>query len=205
MTSASIAVCIDWKSPQAWLALEPTRALEARLGRAFDWRPFVVPALTPPAPARPDEDRGTRHRRLRAEYLARDLARYAAARGLTLGNPYRNPNIKLAALGLLWLRQRAPGRAGKYVARVFDLHWCRGADVADSAVIDAALGDDARGFRDYATGPGPDELAAHQRELVEAGVWSVPAYVVEGEVFLGRQHLPMVEWLATGRSGPPPL
>ena len=200
-----IAVCIDWKSPHAWLALAPTRALEARLGQTFDWRPFVVPPLTPPAVARADEDRGTRHRRMRAEYLARDLERYAIARGLALGDPYRHPNTKLAAQGLLWLRQRAPSRAGEYVARVFELLWNDGADVADLAVIESALGADARGFRDYAAGPGPDALAVHQRELVEAGVWSVPTFLVDGEPFLGRQHLPMVEWLATGRAGSPPI
>jgi len=200
-----IAVCVDWKSPQAWLALEPTRALEARLRQDFDWRPCLVPAWTRPAAARADEDRGARHRRVRAEYLARDLERYAAARGLRLGDPYRNPDTTLAALGLLWLRREARAEARDYVARVFELVWLRGADVADPEIIDAALGANARGFSDYAKGPGPDELAASQRELAEAGAWSVPAYLVDGEPFLGRQHLPMIEWLAAGRVGPPPL
>jgi len=205
VTRPAIAVCIDFKSPHAWLALAGTRALETRLGVAFDWRPFVVPALTPPPAARAGEDRGTRHRRMRAEYLARDLARYAASAGLALGDPYRNPNTKLASMGLLWLRERAPSSARDYVARVFELLWNENADIADPGTIEAALGVDARGFRDWSTGPGPDALAAHQRELVEAGVWSVPTYLVDGEPFLGRQHLPMVEWLATGRTGPAPI
>jgi 2-hydroxychromene-2-carboxylate isomerase len=200
-----IAVCVDWKSPYAWLALEPTRALEARLGARFDWRPFVIPPLTRPAQARSDEDRGARHRRVRAEYLARDLERYAAARGLALGDPYRDVDTTLAALGLLWLRHEAPERAADYVARGFELVWKEGANVADPAVIEAALGAHAAGFREYAAGPGRDELAASQRELAEAGAWSVPAYLVDGEPFLGRQHLPMVRWLATGRAGPPPI
>jgi 2-hydroxychromene-2-carboxylate isomerase len=200
-----IAVCIDFKSPQAWLALEPTRALEEKLGRPVDWRPFLVPAWTRPAPARADEDRGARHRRIRAEYLAGDLERYAAARGLPLGDPYRNTDTTLAALGLLWLRRQAPSRARDYVALVFERLWKEGADVADPALVRDALGADAARFTDYAAGPGRDELAASQRELAEAGVWSVPTYLVDGEPFLGRQHLPMVEWLATGRAGPPPI
>ena len=84
------------------------------------------------------------------------------------------PTRSAAALGLLWLRRRAPSRASSYVARVFELLWIEAADIADPAVIEGALGDRARGFRDYAAGPGPDELAAHQRELAEAGVSSVP-------------------------------
>ena len=94
--SRAIAVCIDFKSPQAYLALAPTRALEARLGIAFDWRPFLVPPLSPPRAARADDDRGARHRRMRAEYLARDLARTAAARGLALGDLYRAPDTTAA-------------------------------------------------------------------------------------------------------------
>jgi 2-hydroxychromene-2-carboxylate isomerase len=42
-------------------------------------------------------------------------------------------------------------------------------------------------------------------ELEAAAVWNVPAFLVGGELFIGRKHLPMVEWLATGRTGPPPI
>ena len=200
-----VAVCVDFKSPQAYLALEPTRALEARLGVRFDWRPLIVPALTLPRAARAADDRGARHRRMRSEYLARDLARYAAVRGLELGDVYRSPDTALASLGLLYLRRRAPSRAGDYVGRVFELVWKHGADVADPAVVEKALGADASGFRDYAASDGPRELAESQGELAEAGALSVPAYLLHGEVFLGRQHLPMVEWLLGGRTGAPPI
>lgn len=203
--SAPVVVCIDWKSPQAWLALAPTRALETRLGVAFEWRPFSVPPLVRHPAASANEDRGARHRRIRSEYLVRDLERYAAASGLDLGDPYRNPDTERAALGLLWLRRHAPTNASNYVARVFELLWREEADIADPDVIAATLDDAARGFLDYAAGPGRAELAAHQGELAEAGVSGVPTYLIDGEPYLGRQHLPMVEWLATGRTGPPPI
>src|SRR4051794_18090566 len=70
-------VCIDFKSPKAYLALAPTFALEDALDVRFDWLPISVSPLGRPGAARVDEDRSTRHKRMRAEYNERDLRRYA--------------------------------------------------------------------------------------------------------------------------------
>jgi 2-hydroxychromene-2-carboxylate isomerase len=202
--SESIRVAVDFKSPEAYLAVAPTRALEERLGLTFDWVAVSVAALTPPKPAAANEDRGTRHRRMRAEYRANDLRRYAAARGLDLGDVYRQPDTTTASLGLLWLRRWAPASVGDYVAGVFDRLWRDGAD-ADLGFVERCLAGAARGFRAYAAGDGPRELEAVAAELTAAGVWSTPAYLVADDLFIGRQHLPMVEWLIGGRTGAPPI
>ena len=39
---ADLRVYIDFKSPFAYLAVEPTRSLAAELGITVDWLPFVV-------------------------------------------------------------------------------------------------------------------------------------------------------------------
>jgi 2-hydroxychromene-2-carboxylate isomerase len=202
--SEPIRVVIDFASPAAYLAVEPIRALEARLGHAFEWLPFTVTPLKRPTPARPDDDRGTRHTRIRAEYLARDLHRYAKSRGLELGDLYRERDGSSAALGLLWLRRRAPALAGDYATRVFDRIWREDA-VADLSFVERLLGNEAAGVRAYAEDDAPRELAALRAELATTVGWIVPAFLVGDEVFLGRQHLPIVEWLATGRAGPPPI
>ncbi len=203
--SERVSVCVDFKSPHAWLAVAPTRALEERLAIRFDWRPLILPPLSPPKPIGVGDDRGARHRSIRAAYVERDLQRYAEARGLELRDPCRAPDTTLASLGLLWLRREAPELAADYVARVFALLWQRGADVASAAVVESTLGADPRAFREWAAKQGQRELAATQRELAKAGAWSVPAYLLHGEVFIGRQHLPMVEWLLTGQTGAPPI
>jgi len=200
-----ITVCIDFGSAASYLAFEPTRALESWLGIEFDWRPIALPALPRPRPAQLGDDRGTRHRRARAEYLARDLARYAESRGLALGDVHRNPDTGLASRGLLFLRKNAPERVRAYCASVFELIWQRDADPSDPLAIGELLGATERRF--FATGEqdAARELAENARELGEAGVWNAPAYLVDGDVFIGRQHLPMIAWLATGRTGEPPI
>lgn len=203
--SERVTVCVDFKNAHAWLAVEPTRALETRLATHFDWRPLILPPLAAPKPLGAGDDRGARHRGMRAAYFERDLARYAQARGLELGDLYRAPDTTLASLGLVWLGRESPELAGDYVARVFELVWQRAADVASSEVVEAALRLDPRAFREWAEKQGARALAETQRELAEGGARSVPAYLLHGEVFIGREHLPMVEWLLGGQTGAPPI
>jgi 2-hydroxychromene-2-carboxylate isomerase len=40
---------------------------------------------------------------------------------------------------------------------------------------------------------------------VNSGWFQAPGFVVEDEVFYGRQHLPMIRWILEGRSGPVPI
>jgi 2-hydroxychromene-2-carboxylate isomerase len=189
--SAPVTVCVDFKNPHAWLAIAPTRALEAKLGTAFDWRPCCVAPIAQPTPLGPSSSRGERHRSVRAAYWVSDLARYAESRGLALRDPYRSFDTTPFALALLHRRNSAPEKSGLFVERIFDALWRQG--VAPETL--------AAGLETAA----PESLAASEAELESLGVWNVPAYLVHGELFMGRQHLAMVEWLIGGRSGPPPI
>ena len=40
--------------------------------------------------------------------------------------------------------------------------------------------------------------------MFDAGIFGVPGYVLEGEYYFGREHLPMVRWMLTGRKGASP-
>jgi 2-hydroxychromene-2-carboxylate isomerase len=206
--SPGVVVCIDFKQPRAYLAHRATRALEAELQLDFDWQPLLVPALKPPPAKRAGEDRGTMHRRLRAEYNERDLARYAKRLGLPLEEPYRDVDSTAAALGLLWCRSQGPELARRYVDAVFARRWGGALDLTDPGAIDQVIRDvdgTTMGWSDYVVGAGPLALQETQQQLRDAGALDVPAYLLDGEVFLGRQHLPMLRWILTGRGGEPPL
>ncbi len=53
----------------------------------------------------------------------------------------------------------------------------------------AESGADARGFADYAQG-GRDAVAEISRAAEEIGVFGVPTFVVDDELFWGSEHLP---------------
>src|SRR5579872_4252458 len=184
-----LAVAIDFKSPQAYLGIAPTCAMADELGIEIDWLPMV----TGQSPAPPTgNDRGARHRRIRAEYLDRDVARYAAARGLEIRGFDRHRDSSLAALGLLWVKRQSPQLTRTYIDRVFERYGRDALDIADDNAIRALLeeiGAPISGFEAFAKEEGRAELARIQSELRDAGAFEVPTYLLNGEVYLGRQHL----------------
>ena len=199
-----VRVVIDFASPASWLAVDPTRALESSLAETFVWLPLRAATIPKPPPAGSSDDRTTRHRRFRAEYVVQDLRRYAQARGLELGDVDREVDTTEASMGLLWLNRSPPSRAGSFVSSVFGRVWQDHA-AAGRDFVEDALGEAAGGYRLYAATEGPREVAAAREELIARSVWSTPAYLLEEDLFIGRQHLPMVRWILTGRDGPPPI
>jgi len=121
--------------------------------------------------------------------------RYAEARGLELRNLYRQTDSTLAALGLLWAKRQPTPVVRAYIERVFELHWREALDIEDASALSRLLveiGAPVSGFETFVSREGPAALDAVRAELLEAGVFDVPAYRLGGELFQGRQHLPMI-------------
>jgi 2-hydroxychromene-2-carboxylate isomerase len=51
-------------------------------------------------------------------------------------------------------------------------------------------GADTTGLPDYLAGDGPREVARISRAAEDKGVFGVPSFIVDGELFWGREHLP---------------
>jgi 2-hydroxychromene-2-carboxylate isomerase len=206
IVKGQLPVVIDFKSPQAYLAIGPTCALADELGITIDWQPLIVtPSKTPAAPPSGD-DRGARHRRFRADYLDRDIARYAADRGLAIGGLQRRADSTLAAIGLLWTQRQGPSLARAYVERVFQRHWQKTLDIEDERSIRALLIEieaPVSGFEAFVKGDGRAELERIQSELRDRGAFEVPTYLLNDDTFLGRQHLPLIRSRLSPRSALP--
>jgi 2-hydroxychromene-2-carboxylate isomerase len=190
----TLTLAIDFASPRAYLAHGPTCALAEQFGIEIDWKPFLLEAR--PAPMTPSraEDRGGRHRTIRAAYVQRDLARYLADHGIVrdLGKP---PNSRLAAITLLWLKRESKHLVSNYVQKVFEGYWRGELDIEDESALYGLLqkiGAPLPGYETFARGEGLAALNRVRSELLNAGVFDVPAYVIAGEVFVGREHLPLI-------------
>ena len=110
---------------------------------------------------------------------------------------------------MLWVKQHAPRSLRAYLNAVFERYWQElHPQLDDANAVDALLqgiGIDTSPFRVHAQGEGRATYEAAVAGLRGAGIFDVPAYVIEGEIFFGRQHLPMVRWLLTGKRGEPPI
>lgn len=196
-----LGLVIDFRSPYAYLAIGPSSAMADELGVAIDWQPFLGARWKTLAPASPHDDRGTRHRSLRAAYMERDVMRYAADRGLVLRGLNRQTDSTLAALGLLWVKRASPLLAQEYVERVFEGYFGETLDIEDERAIRAMLtkiGAPVSGFEAFVGKEGRVELELVQSELREAGIFDAPTYRLGGESFVGRQHLPLIRRMLSG-------
>ena len=198
MTAPELTVLFDFKDPHSYLAIAPTRALVESMRLRSHWYPFIGNPMRAPVQPESADDRGGWHRYHRATYLARDLARYAQARGLparhfTDGGLYRSSSGEVAAMGFNWAVGAGPESARAYMDRAFEGYWDGDLDLDAVADIEMALrsaGVDADGFDTYCQQEGLEELMAQRQDVGEAGGFATPSCLLNGEAFVGRQHLP---------------
>lgn len=203
-----LSVLLDIRQPQAYLALHPAAALAAECGLEINWLPVAVEPLKAPTEPAPDDDRGVLHRRSRARAIARETATYAEVQGLHLEAYYRKDDPAAFHLAWLWLRERHPEQLFAFLAQAFRAWWACELEISSIEAVSALLdrcGIDASGYASWCDEPGPARAAALAEELAERGLSRAPSYWIEDEVFVGRQHLPMIRWILGGRQGAGPI
>ena len=213
-SDSPLIVYIDFKSPYAFIAKDPTYALADQLGIEIDWRPLTldIPSYLGSARLGADgrsvvESNRTPQQWSGVRYAYRDARRYASLRGLTLRGTTKIWDSSLAGIGMQWAKQHGSTSLRGYIDRVYERFWKRELDIEDPRVIEGVLaeaGVDIAGFSAYRTGAGRISHETQQPQIFEAGIFGVPSYVVAGELFFGREHLPMVRWLLTGKRGTAP-
>lgn len=210
---APLAVYIDLKSPYAFIAIEPTRAMAAAAGVPIDWRPFTLDIPSYLGSARLDakgkvaSSNRTQQQWTGVRYAYRDARRYAKLRGKTLRGTEKIWDSSRAGIAILWARQQGPERFDRFIDEAYARFWRRELDIEDWAVLESVLretGADVSGFKDYANGPGRVEHDRLNRAAFDAGVFGVPSYLIGDEMWFGREHLPRVAWLLGGADGPAP-
>ena len=197
--SAGIAFAFDFTNAASLLAFKPTYALADELGVNVELLPFPTEVRETP-PNGSDETVGARHARVRTAYVAADTARYARWQGIELNRDATGVDSTVACAGCLWAGR--VGAARNYAARVLAEFWAGRLELDPEPLADVLDDLGAPGFLGYDYGR---DLEEHKAEVVSRGVYNVPTYVVDGQHFVGRQHLPMIRWLLGGSEGPGPL
>jgi 2-hydroxychromene-2-carboxylate isomerase len=204
-----VTVYSDYKSPYAYLAKDLAYALEDEVGCRIEWLPYTldIPSFLGSAEVDADgqivqaERNAHQWRRVRYSYM--DCRRRAQRRGLTIRGPRKIWNSSLAAIGMLFAKRQGAKVLRGYHDRVFERFWRRELDIENSAVVAATLaeaGADTSGFPDYLDGEGSRERTSIQRAAEESGVFGVPTFVIDGELYWGSEHLPDIrERLRSGR------
>jgi 2-hydroxychromene-2-carboxylate isomerase len=213
ISDAPAMVYLDFKSPYAYLAVEPTRELERELGMQFDWRPFVLDIPSYLGSARLDKTGKVVEQNRSAEqwsgvkYAYYDCRRYANLRHQTIRGTEKIWDTHLVASAMLWTKNYDYDTQQRFIDLVFQPFWRRELDLESNAVIQDLLdrvGADGSAFSEWEGAEGAAANAQLQAAAFSAGIFGVPSYIVGTELYFGREHLPRIRWQLTGQSGSAP-
>ena len=211
-SEAPLIVYVDIKSPYAFVAIEPTLALETSLGLQFDWRPLTLDIPSFLGSARKKAGKVVSSSRSPAQWLSvkyayRDARRYAERQGHVLKGTEKIWDSALINTAILWVGTHGRENLAAFFAAVYPPFWRRELDIEDPAVVAACVaeaGVTTTGLVDFLQGPGRQLHDTLCSSLHDAGIYGVPTYVWQGQVFFGREHLPYLRWCLTGQRGPAP-
>jgi 2-hydroxychromene-2-carboxylate isomerase len=199
----TLIVYTDYKSPYAFLARDTVYALARDTGAVIDWRPYVldVPQYLGSATVADDgtitEATRTPHQWRRIRYMFMDCRRKALRQGLVLRATRKIWESSFAAAGMLFAQDAGPDVFRRYHDAVFDRFWRRDLDIEDPARLAAVLteaGADGAGFAAFLP-DGLTRVAAISRAAEDQGVFGVPTFILDGEMFWGGEHLPDIRTL----------
>ena len=198
-----IAHYFDYKSPYAYLAQEEIFRLDSDTEQGVEYLPYTldIPSFLGAAEL---DDAGhdtvqTRnaHQWRRVRYSYMDCRREANRRGLSLRGPQKIFNSSVAHIGFLYAKRA--GNFKPYHDWVFKQFWLRNLDIENPSTIKDVLeacGVNSKGFLQYLKSEGPEELLRIQQQAEALGVFGVPSYLIDGELFWGSEHIARVRELA---------
>ena len=207
--SRTLTVYTDYKSPYAYLAKDAIRAL-ADASVVVEVNPYILDIPQYLGSARVDaagnvmEENRNAHQWRRVRYSYMDCRREARKQGLIIRGTQKIWDSSLAAAGMLFARHAGPPVFRRYHDIVFDRFWRRALDIESVPAIASVLreaGADTAGFAGWVE-TGLAEVVAISREAEAKGVFGVPSFILDGELYWGREHLADIRELLAG-SAPP--
>ena len=177
-------------------------------GILINWQPFVSKPLRVPTTEVDDEDRSTKHYRIRGEYVANDLNRYAPHELIDI---YKETDCQFADMGLMWLQVELRVNSDtidNYVLSVFNYLWRDGGQIDSSKDIEQLLVSmehiqsevnkvsEGLSIRDawqrYVKTRGLEHLETSRLRAQSASISTAPTFLIGSEPFQGRAQLPLI-------------
>ena len=182
---AEVILWSDYVSPYAFVAKAGAYQLEADYDIALQWRPYTLDVASYMGSV---DQRDPHHwRRVRYSYM--DARRFANKQGLILKGPVKIFQARPANTGLLYARRHGAFR--RYNDLAFDRFWRREFDPEEVAAVEALLIEAGAppGFPDFLIGEGGAEHDRLRNEAEASGVFGVPTFAFEKELFWGGDRI----------------
>lgn len=196
--SDALLLAIDFNSLASFLAYAPSVALANETGVPLKILPYQTTARRV-IKNHPSEEAQS-HFENRDKYVTMDVERYIRVNGLDVKRKSSEIDSSLASKALIVANDREVGAA--VAGALFAGLWNGSLDSRDpEAITLVAHQHGVKGEVDF------DSIDLNQSRTIlqDVGVFTVPTYVWGGEVFHGREHIPMIRWLITDRNSEVPI
>lgn len=186
--TAEVTLWSDYVSPYAFVAKAAAYALEADYEIALLWRPYTLDIASYMGSV---DARDPHHwRRVRYSYM--DARRLANKQGLILRGPKKIYTARPANAGMLFAQRHGMFRA--YNDLVFDRFWRRELDPESVEAVAALMAEIGapEGFASFFAGEGGAEHDRLRSEAEASGVFGVPTFAFDGELFWGGDRIDLL-------------
>lgn len=187
-------------SPWSYLGLDELKRVADDHGRTVAYKPIDVGRSWREAGA--GLPLGERPQVLQ-DYRLVELPRWAAWRGTEINcHPKHFPVPYFLSSNVIIAARQAGADAYPLTRALMRACWVDELDISDAntvAKLADGVGLDGAALVAQAETPAvAEELAANTDAALAAGAWSVPSFVVDGELFFGQDRLEMIAWRLDG-------
>ncbi len=206
MSNNSIDFYIDIKSPYAYLALDPAIEMFDQLGLHCNLLPFTLNIADYLGSATVNNEgkiissNRTAHQWRRVKYSYMDCRRMANLQGKTILGTQKIWDSSLFSMAHLWVREKSKQTLLPFLRESFQLFWKRELDIENEQVILNLIDKfqlDSADFIFWKTN-NKNCVNSLMDTALSRGIFGVPTFVFEEEIFWGSEKLTLIRAKVTG-------
>lgn len=206
MSNGSVDFYIDIKSPYAYLALDPAIKMFDQLGLKRNVWPYTLDIADYLGSATINNDgkiissNRTPHQWRRVKYSYMDCRRMANLQGKTILGTQKIWDSSLFSFAHLWIKEKSEQTLLPFLRESFQLFWERKLDIENEEVISNLLTKfqlDSAEFKSWME-TNRNSVTSLMDAALSKGIFGVPTFVFEEEIFWGSEKLELIKARATG-------
>ena len=206
ISNNSIDFYIDIKSPYAYLALDPAIEMFDRLGLRCSLLPYTLDiadylgSATVNKEGKVISSNRTAHQWRRVKYSYMDCRRMANLQGKTILGTQKIWDSSLFSMAHLWVREKSKQTLLPFLRESFQLFWKRELDIENEQVILNLIDKfqlDSADFIFWKTN-NKNCVNSLMDTALSRGIFGVPTFVFEEEIFWGSEKLTLIRAKVTG-------
>ena len=206
MSNGSVDFYTDIKSPYAYLALEPAIKMFDQLGLKWNIWPYTLDIADYLGSATINNDgkiissNRTPHQWRRVKYSYMDCRRMANLQGKTILGTQKIWDSSLFSFAHLWIKEKSEQTLLPFLRESFQLFWERKLDIENEEVISNLLKKfqlDSAEFKSWME-TNRNSVTSLMDAALSKGIFGVPTFVFEEEIFWGSEKLELIKARATG-------